>query len=45
MALVSIKTKRCATNDAWADVGCSSIKPATGPADISSCGGGGERPV
>src|SRR6516225_8962362 len=28
---------------AWAGVGCPSIKPATGPADIFSCGGGGER--
>ena len=45
MALLSIRPKRCATNDAWADVGCLSIKPATGPSDIASCGGGGERPV
>jgi DnaJ-domain-containing protein 1 len=30
MALLSIRTKRCATNDAWTDAGCTPIKPATG---------------
>jgi hypothetical protein len=45
MALLSIRMKRWATNDACADAGCPTIKPATCPADIFSCGGGGERPV
>src|SRR5262249_61649353 len=32
---------------AWlqSNAGCPTIEPATCPADISSCGGGGERPV
>jgi hypothetical protein len=45
MALLSIRMKRWATNDACAEAGCPTIKPATYPADIFSCGGGGERPV
>jgi hypothetical protein len=34
LAPLSIRMKRCATNDAWADTGCPSIKRATCLADI-----------
>jgi DnaJ-class molecular chaperone len=34
MALLSIRMKHCARNDAWADTGCPSIKRATCLADI-----------
>src|SRR6516164_8905967 len=43
IALLSIRMKRCATNDAWADAGCITIKSVTCLADIFTRGGGGER--